>query len=101
MIAELTDVNHIRKGNVLVDFYTTSCGPCKTMNPILEEISKEFANIKVAKVDVTRNPDMSQMFGVMSVPTVIFMRDNKVRHTVRGLQNKAALKSMVLQYIND
>jgi thioredoxin 1 len=100
MVAELTDVSNIRKGNVLVDFYTTSCGPCKAMSPILEEISKEFANIKVAKVDVTRNPDMSQMFGVMSVPTVIFMKDNKVRHTARGLQNKATLKTMVLQLIN-
>jgi thioredoxin 1 len=100
MIAEITDVNHLRTGNVLVDFYTTSCGPCRAMNPILEEISKEFSNLKIAKVDVAQNPDMSQMFGVMSVPTIIFMKDNKVQHTARGLQNKASLKSMVMQYID-
>jgi thioredoxin 1 len=101
MIAEVNDVSHIRTGNVLVDFYTTSCGPCRAMNPILEEISKEFSQLKIAKVDVTQNPDMTQMFGVMSVPTVIFLKDNKVQHTARGLQNKATLKSMVMQYIND
>lgn len=101
MVAEITNIDNIRKGNVLVDFYTTSCVPCKVMHPILEEISKEYSNITVARVDVTRNPDMSQMFGVMSVPTVILMKDNKVQHTVRGLQNKASLKSMIHQYIND
>jgi Thioredoxin domain-containing protein len=68
------------------------------MHPILEEISREFSNIKVAKVEVSQNPDMSQMFGVMSVPTVIFLKDNKVQHTVRGLQNKASLTSMVMRY---
>jgi len=100
MIAEVTDLNNIRTGNVLVDFYTTSCGPCRTMSPILEEIAMEFSHLKVAKVDVTQNPHMSQMFGVMSVPTVIFLKNNKVQHIARGLQNKASLKSMVMQYIN-
>ena len=101
MVTEITSVDNIRKGNVLVDFYTTSCSPCRAMHPILEEISQEFSNIKVARVDVTQNPDMSQMFGIMSVPTVIFIKDNKVQHTARGLQNKAMLKSMVQQYINE
>lgn len=99
MVTEVTSVDSIRKGNVLVDFYTTTCGPCKAMSPILEEISKEFADLKVAKVEVTNNPDVSQMFGIMSVPTVIFMKDCQVKQVIRGFSTKEALKTMVKQNI--
>lgn len=95
MVTEVNDVRAISEGNVLVDFYTGSCAPCKAMSPILEEISEEFDNVKVAKIDVTRNPDVSQKFGVMSVPTIIFMTDSKVRDTVCGMSNKNTLTSII------
>lgn len=98
MVTEVTDVNAISEGNVLVDFFTDTCAPCRAMNLILEEISEEFDNVKVAKVDVARNPDVSQMFGIMSVPTIIFMRNRKVRETVRGLSNKKVLTTMIRRY---
>ena len=98
MVTEVNDVNALSEGNVLVDFYTGACGPCKAMNPILEEISEEFENVKVAKVDVVRNPDVSQMFGVMSVPTIIFMKNRSVKDTIRGLSNKKALTSMIKRH---
>jgi thioredoxin 1 len=98
MVTEVTDVSAISEGNVLVDFFTDTCAPCRAMNPILEEISEEFDNVKVAKVDVARNPDVSQMFGIMSVPTIIFMSNRKVRETVRGLSNKKALTTMIRRY---
>lgn len=98
MVTEVNDVSALSEGDVLVDFYTGACGPCKAMNPILEEISEEFANIMVAKVDVARNPDVSQMFGVMSVPTIIFMKNRNVKDTVRGLSNKKDLISMIKRY---
>lgn len=101
MIEEVMSVNDIRKGNVLVDFYTHTCAPCRALNPILEEISQEFQEVKVAKVDVTSNPEMSQSFGIMSVPTVIFMRDCQVRRTVKGLSNKETLMSMVRECIRE
>jgi len=95
MVKEVVSVNDINRGNVLVDFYTRTCAPCRALNPILEEISNEFKGIKVAKVDVANNPEISQSFGISSVPTVIFMRDCQVKKTVRGLSNKEALMSMV------
>ena len=98
MVTEVTDVSAISEGDVLVDFFTKTCAPCQAMNPILEEISEEFGNVKVAKVDVARNPDVSQMFGIMSVPTIIFMRNRKVREIVRGLSNKKTLTSMIRKY---
>jgi thioredoxin-like negative regulator of GroEL len=64
------------------------------MDTILDEISDEF-NIRVVKVDVARNPYVSQMFGITSVPTIIFMRNRKVRETVWGKPNKKDLVSII------
>lgn len=95
MVVEVENIDVIKKGDVLVDFYTQSCAPCKAMIPVLEEISKEFTNLKVAKIEVTRNPTASQMFGVMSVPTLMFMSDSRVMETSRGFQNKNSIKAML------
>jgi len=97
-LTEITNIASIQKGNVLLDFYTATCGPCRMMNPVLEEIAKEFKNLTVAKVEVTQNPDVSQMFGVMSVPTVIFLNDFKVKEVSRGFHSKEALKTMVKKH---
>ena len=98
MVTEVNDFSAIKKGNVIVDFYTSSCGPCKAMNPILEEISKEYDHITVAKVNVANNPDMTQMFGIMSVPTVIFLKDSQVRHVSHGFSNKESFRGLVRKY---
>jgi thioredoxin 1 len=95
MVTEVTDMSTISEGNVLIDFYANTCGPCKALNPILEEISQEFDNVKVAKIDVTTNPEASQRFGVMNLPTVIFMKDCQVKQTLRGLSTKETILSMV------
>jgi thioredoxin 1 len=95
MVTEVTNIDSIRKGKVLVDFYTNTCGPCKAMHPILEELSKELTNIRVAKVEVSENPEVSQMFGIMSVPTIIFMDNCQVKNTIRGFSNKQTLMKMV------
>jgi len=89
----------VRKGNVLLDFYTSTCMPCKMLSPILDEIEKEFSTLKVAKIDVTQNPDMSQRFGVMSVPTVVLLVDSKVKEVSRGFSNKEALRTMVRKHV--
>jgi thioredoxin 1 len=95
MVTEVTNIDAIRRGKVLVDFYTNTCGPCKAMHPILEELSKEMPNVKIAQVEVSENPDVSQMFGIMSVPTIIFMDNCQVKDTIRGFSNKQTLKKMV------
>lgn len=101
MVTEVNDLSAISEGNVLVDFYTVACGPCRQMIPILEEISEEYANVKVAKVDVARNPDVSQMFGIMSVPTIIFMTNRNVKEIIRGFSSKKALTSMIKNCIDE
>ena len=102
MVHEIDNLETIREGKVLVDFYTETCGPCKTMAPVLEEVSEQFSNVKFAKVELTRNPMASQMFGVMSVPTVMFLQDSQVKEVQRGLSinMKEDLKSMVQKHLN-
>ena len=94
MITEVKGRGISSKGNVIVDFYTGTCGPCKAMNPILEEIS-EIKGLKVEKVNVIENPELSQQFGVSSVPTMVFLKNNQVKDTVCGLKDKNTLMSMV------
>jgi len=95
MVLEIDNIDTIKRGNVLVDFYTTTCQPCRMLAPVLEEISQEYQNIKVAKIEVTRNPDASQMFGIMSVPTLMFMTDSQVKEVQRGFSNKQSIKDMI------
>lgn len=101
MVVEVNDINTIKRGNVLVDFYTSTCGPCRALNPVLEEISEEFKDLKVAKVEVTKNPAASQIFGVMSVPTVMFIQDSHVKEVTRGFSTKDRIKSMVRKYLRN
>lgn len=101
MVMEVSDINTIKKGNFLVDFYTSACGPCKALNPVLEEISEEFENLKVAKIEVTKNPAASQVFGVMSVPTIMFMQDSQIKEVARGFSNKANILSMIRKYLRN
>ena len=64
---------------VLVDFYATWCGPCKTMQPILEETSAKLAGtVKIVKVDVDKNPVAASKFQVRGVPTLILFQKGKI-----------------------
>lgn len=99
MVMEVQNLESISRGNVLVDFYTTTCGPCRALNPVLEELSKEFQNVTIAKVEVTKNPDASQMYGIMSVPTLMFLQNAQVREIRCGFSNKSDLQGMIRKHM--
>lgn len=78
---------------VLVDFWAPWCGPCKAMNPILEEMEAEYAGkAKIVKVNVDENFDTAGKFNVMSIPTFLFVKDGKVAGSVIGARPKADMK---------
>ena len=80
---------------VLVDFYADWCGPCKMLAPLIEELAGELTDIKVGKVNVDENQDLAAEFGVMSIPTVVALRDGKEVQRTVGFTSKAKLLSML------
>lgn len=79
---------------VLVDFYADWCGPCKTMSPIVEEISKEKTDAKVCKLNIDEEMEIAQKYGVMSIPTFIVFKDGQVIKKDMGAKPKNAVLSM-------
>ena len=74
---------------VLVDFWATWCGPCKRLGPIIEELAAEYdGKAVVGKCDIEENDDLTEKFGIMNVPTVVFLKDGKEVDRVVGLAMK-------------
>ncbi len=83
---------------VLVDFYADWCGPCKMMAPVVEEISEELQDkVKVCKVNVDENQDLAMQYGIMSIPTLVFIKNGKLEKTLVGLRDKQELISVLEQ----
>jgi len=81
---------------VLVDFSAAWCGPCKKLEPIVDEIAGDFdGRLKVVKVDVDSSPSTAARFGVMSVPTLLLVSDGAVKDQMIGLLSKQALSDRV------
>jgi len=84
------------EGTVLVDFCAAWCGPCKKLEPIVQELAGEYdGRLKVVKVDVDKAPQSAAKFGVMSVPTVLLFHGGAVKDQVVGLIAKRALSDRV------
>ncbi|MDP8208932.1 MAG: thioredoxin [Candidatus Electryonea clarkiae] len=80
------------EGTVAIDFGATWCGPCKKLDPIMEDLAVEYdGRIKVRKVDVGEAPGIAQNYRVLSVPQVLFFNGGKVVDAVIGLVNKPKL----------
>jgi len=79
---------------VLVDFWASWCGPCRMIAPVLDEIAKEQGdNVRIVKIDVDANPEISNRFEIRNIPTLLFFKGGEVKDQVVGLTSKADLVS--------
>ena len=80
---------------VLLDFWAPWCSPCRIVVPMVEEIAKERPDIKVGKVNVDEQPELASRFGVMSIPTLVVMKDGKIVNQAMGARPKNASLGML------
>lgn len=84
------------EGRSLVDFWATWCGPCRMQAPILEQLDGELGgSVKVCKVDIDEQPELARRFGVMSIPTLVAIKDGEVSNMRVGVQSLENLMQMV------
>lgn len=85
---------------VLIDFYATWCGPCKMLSPVISEIANEYSeSVKVCKVNIDESQDLALKYNIMSVPTLIFLKNGKVVKSSVGFYPKAKLDSIIKELI--
>lgn len=80
---------------VLIDFWAEWCGPCRMLSPVVDEIANEQTEVKVCKVNVDNEPELAAQFGVMSIPTLVVIKDGKVVNQSVGVQPKDNILTMI------
>lgn len=80
---------------VLLDFWADWCTPCKMVSPIIDEIASELSDVKVGKINIDEQPNLASSFGVMSIPTLVVMKDGKIIKSMIGAKPKSAILKML------
>ena len=80
---------------VLLDFWAPWCAPCRMVVPVIEEIAGERPDIKVGKINVDEQPELASKFSIMSIPTLVVMKNGKIVQQVSGARHKNAILEML------
>ncbi|WP_347923933.1 thioredoxin [Pontimicrobium sp. SW4] len=78
---------------ILLDFYAEWCGPCQTLLPTIDKLSKEYeGKVEVQKVNIDKNSELAAQFGVRSIPALFFLKNSKIVDRTNGLQLESVLR---------
>lgn len=80
---------------VLLDFWASWCGPCKMLSPIVDQLANEIDQVKICKVNIDEEADLARQFRVMSIPTLVYMKEGKVVNSSIGVQAKGGILKMM------
>lgn len=80
---------------VFIDFWADWCGPCQMVAPVVEEIANEVTDVKIAKVNVDEEMELAQKYGVMSIPTMVLIKNGEVVNTTVGAQPKEDILAFI------
>ena len=108
----MSDVKHVDEQNfqsevmdssepVLVDFSAVWCQPCKMLDPVVKQLAGEWdGKVKVVKIDADENPNLVMQFGVMGIPTLLFMKNGEIKERVTGFKPKDKLVAQFSPHFN-
>ena len=80
---------------VLVDFWATWCGPCQMLLPVIEELSAEVTDAKICKINVDEQRELAMKYNIMTIPTLLVIKNGKVMSTSVGVKPKSAILGML------
>lgn len=80
---------------VVIDFWATWCGPCKMMAPVVEEVAKDYPGVKVCKVNVDEEPELSNAFKIVSIPTIVVIKNGEIIDSVVGYRPKEDIEKII------
>lgn len=80
---------------VLLDFWASWCGPCRMVSPVVDEIAAECSDVKVGKVNVDEQPELAGQFGVMSIPTLVVIKNGRIVNQAIGAMPKSAILELL------
>lgn len=80
---------------VLLDFWASWCGPCRMVSPVVDEIAEEATGLKVGKINVDEQQELAARFNVMSIPTLVVVKNGKIANQLIGARPKAQILAML------
>ena len=80
---------------VLLDFWASWCGPCRMVSPIIDEIAAARSDVRVGKINVDEQPELARQFGIMSIPTLVVMKNGRIVNQAVGARPRSAIESML------
>lgn len=80
---------------VVIDFWATWCGPCKMMAPVVEEVAKDYPDVKVCKVNVDEEPELSNAFKIVSIPTIVVIKNGEIIDSVVGYRPREDIEKII------